>query len=71
LKLQIKHGELKPQDILLLRQARERLNYLWSEAGMSFTPKIGGVLAHAAEHVERAGGIGDLLEDNLEERHQI
>jgi hypothetical protein len=70
-KLRIKHGELKPQDILLLRRARESLNYLWSEAGMSFTPKIHGVLAHAAEQAERLGGIGDLLEDDLEQLHQI
>ena len=70
-KLRIKRGELKPNDILLLRRGRESLNYLWSEAGMSFTPKIHGVIAHAAEQAERIGGIGDLLEDDLEQLHQI
>ena len=70
-KLRIKRGELKPNDILLLRRARESLNYLWSDAGMSFTPKIHGVLAHAAEQAERIGGIGDLLEDDLEQLRQI
>jgi hypothetical protein len=39
------------------------LNYLWSLAGLSFTPKIHGILAHAADQVEFLGGIGDMLED--------
>jgi hypothetical protein len=38
---------------------------------MSFTPKIHGVLAHAMQQAERIGGIGDLLEDDLEHLHQI
>jgi len=67
-KLQIMRGELNITDIQLLR---ESLNYLWSRAGMSFTPKIHGVLAHAMQQAKRIGGIGDLLEDDLEHIHQI
>ncbi len=67
-KLQIKRGELNINDIQLLR---ESLNYLWSKAGMSFTPKIHGVLAHAMQQAERIGGIGDLLLVDLEHLHQI
>jgi len=70
-KLQIKRGELNINDIQLLRRARESLNYLWSKAGMSFTPKIHGVLAHAMQQAERIGGIGDLLLVDLEHLHQI
>jgi len=40
-------------------------------AGLSFTPKIHGVLAHASDQVELIGGIGDLLEDDLEHLHQM
>jgi len=34
-------------------------------------PKIHGVLAHAADQVELLGGIGDMLEDDLEHLHQM
>jgi hypothetical protein len=37
---------------------------------MNYTPKIHGVLSHAAEQMKRLGGIGDLLEDDLEHLHQ-
>jgi hypothetical protein len=70
-KLRIMRGELNINDIQLLRRARESLNYLLSKAGMSFMPKIHGVLAHAMQQAERIGGIGDLLEDDLEHLHQI
>jgi hypothetical protein len=45
--------------------------YLWSQAGLSFTPKIHGMLAHAADQVEHLGGIDDMLEDDLEHLHQV
>jgi hypothetical protein len=44
---------------------------LWNSAGLSFTPKIHGVLSHAVEQVECLQGIGDLLEDDLECLHQM
>ncbi len=47
------------------------MNYLWSLAGLSYTPKIHGILAHAADQVELLQGIGDMLEDDLEHLHQI
>lgn len=36
-----------------------------------YPPKIHGVLAHASDQVELIGGIGDLLEDDLEHLHQM
>ncbi len=47
------------------------LNYLWSQAGLSFMSKIHGMLALAADQVQHLGGIGDMLEDDLEHLHQV
>ncbi len=54
-----------------LRRVIESLDYLWEHAGLSFTPKIHGRLAHASNQVELLGGIGDMLENDLEHLHQI
>jgi hypothetical protein len=70
-KIRIKQGHLKDEDMQILRTSIDNLNYLWSHAGMSFTPKIHGMLAHAADQVEHLGGIGDMLEDDLEHLHQV
>jgi hypothetical protein len=55
----------------ILQRSIDNLKYLWSHAGLSFTPKINGMLAHAADQVEHLGGIGDILEDDLEHLHQV
>ncbi len=47
------------------------MDNLWEHAGLSFTPKIHGMHAHAANQVELLGGIVDMLEDNLEHLHQV
>ncbi len=70
-KIRIRRGELKENDVSELKSAQLSLDYLWSAAGLSFTPKIHGVLSHAVEQVERLKGIGDLLEDDLEHLHQM
>ncbi len=70
-KIRIRQGNLKDADVKQLRQSIKNLNYLWSFAGLSYTPKIHGILAHAADQVEFLGGIGDMLEDDLEHLHQI
>jgi hypothetical protein len=49
----------------------DNLKYLWSNAGLSFTPKIHGMLGHVSDKVESLGGIGDMLEDDLERLHQV
>jgi hypothetical protein len=46
------------------------LDFLWTTSDLSFTPKIHSVIAHAVEQVKQLGGIGDILEDNLEHLHQ-
>jgi len=70
-KNRIRQGNLQDNDLSELRRAIESLDYLWEHAGLSFTPKIHGMLAHAADQVELLGGIGDMLEDDLEHLHQI
>jgi len=69
--MRIKQGKLKENDISELKRATQSLDYLWNSAGLSFTPKIHGVLSHAVEQVERLQGIRDLLEDDLEHLHQM
>ena len=46
------------------------MDYLWGKTDLSFTPKIHSAIAHAIEQVKRLGGIGDVLEDDLEHLHQ-
>ena len=70
-KIRIERGQLKENDISELKRATKSLDYLWNSAGLSFTPKIHGVLSHAVEQVECLQGIGDLLEDDLERLHQM
>jgi hypothetical protein len=70
-KIRIKHGNLTDEDVRVLQRALKNLNYLWTQVGLSFTPKIYGVLAHAADQVELLGGIGDMLKDDLEHLHQV
>jgi hypothetical protein len=67
----MKNGEPTQEDFEILKRSLLNLDYLWTQAGMSYTPKIHGILSHAAEQVQRLGGIGDLLEDELEHLHQM
>ena len=69
-KLRIKHGEVKEDDVTILEEAMVNLDYLWGKTDLSFTPKIHSAIAHAIEQVKRLGGIGDVLEDDLEHLHQ-
>ena len=39
-------------------------------AGLSYTPKVHSVLAHAMDQM-KLEGIGDMLEDDVEHIHQI
>jgi hypothetical protein len=66
----MKHGDPTLDDFATLERSLVNLDYLWEQAGMNYTPKIHGVLSHAVEQMKRFGGIGDLLEDDLEHLHQ-
>jgi hypothetical protein len=69
-KIQMKDGEPTAEDFAILERCLVNLDYLWTQAGMNYMPKIHGVLSHAAEQMKRLGGIGDLLESDLEHLHQ-
>jgi hypothetical protein len=47
------------------------LHYLWTQAKLSFTPKIHGLLSHAVPQMRHFHGFGDTLEDDVERIHQI
>jgi hypothetical protein len=68
--LRMKYGEPQAQDYNILHQAMSNLNYLWSKANLSYTPKIHTYLKHAIDQMKRFNGIGDKLEDDVEHIHQ-
>ena len=70
-KIRLKHLEPLGDDYQQLKMALSNLEYLWEIAGMSYTPKIHGVLVHALDQMKRLKGIGDMLEDDIEHMHQI
>ena len=69
-KMRLKRGQPQPSDFQILQRALNNLDYLWTQAGLSYTPKIHGILGHAYTQMEQLGGFGDLLEDDLEHLHQ-
>ncbi len=69
-KMRLKRGQPQPEDFQILRRALHNLDYLWTQVGLSYTPKIHGMLCHAYTQMEQLGGFGDLLEDDLEHLHQ-
>jgi hypothetical protein len=70
-KMRMKHGAPKESDYEILERSLMNLDFLWRQAGISFTPKIHGILCHAFQQMKRLGGFGDLLEDDLEHLHQM
>lgn len=44
----------------------KNLDYLWKNAGLSYTPKLHNVLAHALNQIRECQGIEDMLEDDVE-----
>jgi hypothetical protein len=67
----MKHGAPKESDYEILERSLMNLDFLWRQAGISFTPKIHGILCHAFQLIKWLGGFGDLLEDDLEHLHQM
>jgi hypothetical protein len=70
-RLRKKTGEATLEDFDVVEASVANLNYLWSKAQMSFTPKLHGTLHHALDHMKRHNGFGDMLEDDVEHMHQI
>jgi hypothetical protein len=60
------HFLRKPIDIFLIA-----LRVGWEAAHLSHMPKLHSLLMHAVPQVKMFGGIGDILEDDIEKMHQI
>lgn len=70
-KLRIKYGAATNQDYQEAQKAVNDLEYHWVCAGISKTQKFHGLVKHAANQMIRIGGIGDMLENDVEHVHQI
>ncbi len=51
-KIRMKNGEPTQEDFEILKRSLLSLDDLWTQASMSYTPKIHGILSHAAEQVQ-------------------
>jgi hypothetical protein len=70
-KIRMKNGEPQEEDYVAAEKHLRNLHYLWTQAKLSFTPKIHGLLSHAVPQMRHFHGIGDTLEDDFERIHQI
>ncbi len=62
----MKFQEQEEEDYSILQKALKNLDYLWKNAGLSYTPKLHNVLAHALNQIRECQGIEDMLEDDVE-----
>jgi hypothetical protein len=70
-KIRMKKGEQQEEDYELAEKHLRNLHYLWTQAKLSFMPKIHGLLSHTVPQMRRLNGIGDTLEDDIKRIHQI
>jgi len=70
-KLRLKSGEPGEKDYEAVHKCLAKLHELWALARLNFTPKMHCLLNHGVEHMQRFGGIGDTLEDDVEHMHQM
>jgi len=63
-KMRMNHGAPREAVYEILEQSLLDLDFLWRQAGLSFTPKMHGRLCHAFQQMKWLGGFGYLLEDN-------
>jgi len=64
-KLQLKYGELKEADCEIARTSLSNLEKIWCSVGLSFTPKVHGILDHSIMQMCKIGRFGDMLEDDV------
>jgi hypothetical protein len=70
-KLRMRYGEPQETDYEVLQKALDNLKHLWHSAGLPHTPKLHSLLTHTVKQMRLFGGIGDILEDDVEKMHQI
>jgi hypothetical protein len=70
-KSRIKFQEPGDEDYDILQKALQNLDNLWKNAGLSYTPKLHSVLVHNIKQMRECQGIGDMLEDDVADIHQL
>jgi hypothetical protein len=70
-KIRLKFGDPCEEDFIILETALNKLRELWDAADLAQTPKVHSLLEHAVKQMSCFGGIGDILEDDIERYHQI
>jgi hypothetical protein len=69
--LRIKSGEAMEEHYELLDKSLITLQNSWEAAFLNHTPKFHSLISHASPQMKQLGGIGDILEDDVEKMHQI
>jgi hypothetical protein len=69
--LRISSGEVTSDHIKLFKESLIALRVGWEAAHLIHTPKLHSLLMQAVPQVNFFGGIGDILEDDIEKMHQI
>jgi hypothetical protein len=62
--MRMKHGAPTESDNEILECSLMNLDILWRQAGISFTPKIYGILCHAFQHMKWLNDFGGIFEDD-------
>jgi hypothetical protein len=68
--LRKKHGEVERADLDAYEQSAGQAALLWQKLGLSYTPSFHYVHKEALRLLTMHGGVGELLEDHLEQSHQ-
>jgi hypothetical protein len=68
--LREKHGEFKDAHLTVYERSAEQAVALWEALGLSYTPSFHYLHKEALRLLTIHGGIGELLEDHLEQSHQ-
>ena len=69
--LRIISGKANENNYKALETAFIALRNSWEAANLSHTPKLHSLITHALPQMRMFGGIGDILEDDVEKMHQI
>ena len=67
----IPHGKPAPDDYKRGQDFTKQAAMLWDELHLPLTPKQHVLLDHALDQMESFGGFGDMMEDFIEQSHQL
>jgi hypothetical protein len=69
--LRKKHGEVEEADLMAYEKSAKEAALLWKKLGLSYTPIFHYVHEEALRLLGMHGGIGELLQDHLEQRQRL